>query len=101
MGDVPYMTPVGTFIINGAERVVISQIVRSAGVYYANEIDKKSGQVKYTGQVIPTRGAWIEYETGSRDVWYGKLDRSKKIPITTLLRAFGLSSNEQIYRFIW
>ena len=96
MGDVPYMTPVGTFIINGAERVVISQIVRSAGVYYANEIDKKSGQVKYTGQVIPTRGAWIEYETGSRDVWYGKLDRSKKIPITTLLRAFGLSSNEQI-----
>ena len=70
MGDVPYMTPVGTFIINGAERVVISQIVRSAGVYYANEIDKKSGQVKYTGQVIPTRGAWIEYETGSRDVWY-------------------------------
>ena len=96
MGDVPYMTPVGTFIINGAERVVISQIVRSAGGYYANEIDKKSGQVKYTGQVIPTRGAWIEYETGSRDVWYGKLDRSKKIPITTLLRAFGLSSNEQI-----
>lgn len=96
MGEVPYMTPVGTFIINGAERVVISQIVRSAGVYYANEIDKKSGQVKYTGQVIPTRGAWIEYETGSRDVWYGKLDRSKKIPITTLLRAFGLSSNKQI-----
>lgn len=96
MGDVPYMTPVGTFIINGAERVVISQIVRSAGVYYANEIDKKSGQIRYTGQVIPTRGAWIEYETGSKDVWYGKLDRSKKIPITTLLRAFGLSSNEQI-----
>lgn len=96
MGEVPYMTPVGTFIINGAERVVISQIVRSAGVYYANEIDKKSGQIKYTGQVIPTRGAWIEYETGSRDVWYGKLDRSKKIPITTLLRAFGLSSNKQI-----
>ncbi len=95
-GDIPYMTPVGTFIINGAERVVISQIVRSAGVYYANEIDKKSGDIRYTGQVIPTRGAWIEYETGSRDVWYGKLDRSKKIPITTLLRAFGLSSNEQI-----
>ena len=96
MGDVPYMTPVGTFVINGAERVVISQIVRSAGVYYANEIDKKSGQIRYTGQVIPTRGAWIEYETGSKDIWYGKLDRSKKIPITTLLRAFGLSSNDEI-----
>lgn len=96
LGDVPYMTPVGTFVINGAERVVISQIVRSAGVYFANEIDKKSGQVRYTGQVIPTRGAWIEYETGSKDIWYGKLDRSKKIPITTLLRAFGLSSNEEI-----
>ena len=96
MGDVPYMTPVGTFVINGAERVVISQIVRSAGVYYANEIDKKSGQIRFTGQVIPTRGAWIEYETGSKDVWYGKLDRSKKIPITTLLRAFGLSTNDDI-----
>ena len=96
MGDIPYMTPVGTFVINGAERVVISQIVRSAGVYYKKEIDKKSGQIRYTGQVIPTRGAWIEYETGSKDVWYGKLDRSKKIPITTLLRLFGLSTNEQI-----
>ena len=96
MGDIPYMTPVGTFVINGAERVVISQIVRSAGVYYKKEIDKKSGQIRFTGQVIPTRGAWIEYETGSKDIWYGKLDRSKKIPITTLLRLFGLSTNEQI-----
>ncbi len=96
MGDIPYMTPVGTFVINGAERVVISQIVRSSGVYFSKEVDKKTGQVKYAGQVIPTRGAWLEYEMGSKDVWYGKLDRSKKIPITTLIRAFGLSKNQQI-----
>lgn len=96
MGDIPYMTPVGTFIINGAERVIISQIVRSSGVYYAKEIDKKTGDVRYSGTVIPTRGAWIEYEAGSKDVWYGKLDRSKKIPLTTLLRAYGLSTNESI-----
>ena len=96
MGDIPYMTPVGTFIINGAERVIISQIVRSSGVYYAKEIDKKTGDTKYTGTVIPTRGAWIEYEMGSKNVWYGKLDRSKKIPLTTVLRSYGLSSNQQI-----
>lgn len=96
MGDIPYMTPVGTFIINGAERVIISQIVRSSGVYYAKEIDKKTGDTKYTGTVIPTRGAWLEYEMGSKNVWYGKLDRSKKIPLTTVLRSYGLSSNKQI-----
>ncbi|MDE7214166.1 MAG: DNA-directed RNA polymerase subunit beta, partial [Anaeroplasmataceae bacterium] len=96
MGDIPYMTPVGTFIINGAERVIISQIVRSSGVYYAKEIDKKTGDTKYTGTVIPTRGAWIEYEMGSKNVWYGKLDRSKKIPLTTVLRSYGLSTNKQI-----
>ena len=96
MGDIPYMTPVGTFVINGAERVIISQIVRSSGVYYAKEIDKKTGDIKYTGTVIPTRGAWIEYEMGSKNVLYGKLDRSKKIPLTTVLRSYGLSTNEQI-----
>lgn len=96
MGDIPYMTPVGTFIINGAERVITSQIVRSSGVYYAKEIDKKTGDTKYTGTVIPTRGAWIEYEMGSKNVWYGKLDRSKKIPLTTVLRSYGLSTNQQI-----
>ena len=96
MGDIPYMTPVGTFVINGAERVIISQIVRSSGVYYAKEIDKKTGDIKYTGTVIPTRGAWIEYEMGSKNVLYGKLDRSKKIPLTTILRSYGLSTNEQI-----
>ena len=95
-GDMPYMTPVGTFIINGAERVVISQIVRSAGVYFDHQIDKKSGLDKFSGQVIPTRGGWIEYEMGSKDIWYGKLDRSKKIPVTALLRAFGLGSDESI-----
>ncbi len=96
MGDFPYMTPVGTFIINGAERVIISQIIRSSGVYFDREIDKKTGDIKFSGTVIPTRGAWIEYEAGSRDVWYGKLDRSKKIPLTTVLRAYGLSTNESI-----
>ena len=96
MGDIPYMTPVGTFVINGAERVIISQIVRSSGVYYAKEIDKKTGDIRFSGTVIPTRGAWIEYEAGSKDVWYGKLDRSKKIPLTTVLRSYGLSTNEQI-----
>ena len=97
MGDVPYMTPVGTFVINGAERVVISQIVRSSGVYYTKEIDKKTGETKFGGTVMPTRGSWIEYETSSRgDVWYGKLNRSKKIPLTEVLRAFGLSSNKDI-----
>lgn len=96
MGDIPYMTPVGTFVINGAERVIISQIVRSSGAYYSKEVDKKTGAVKYAGQIIPTRGAWINYEMGSRDVWYGELDRSKKIPLTTILRAFGLDTNEKI-----
>ncbi len=96
MGDIQYMTPVGTFIINGAERVIISQIIRSAGAYYGKEIDKKTGQIKYSGQIIPTRGAWIEYEMGSKDVWYGKLDRSKKIPLTTIMRALGLSKDKNI-----
>ncbi len=95
-GDMPYMTPVGTFIINGAERVVISQIVRSAGIYYNHDIDKKSGNDRYAGQVIPTRGGWIEFEKGSKEICYAKLDRSKKFPVTTLLRAFGLGTNEAI-----
>ncbi len=96
MGDIPYMTPVGTFVINGAERVIISQIIRSSGVYFAREVDKKTGDIKFSGTVIPTRGAWLEYEEGSKGIWYGKLDRSKKIPLTTVLRAYGLSSDQQI-----
>jgi len=96
MGDFYYMTPSGTFIVNGAERVIISQIVRSSGVYYTKEIDKKTGLAKFFGQVIPTRGAWIEYEAGSKDIWYAKLDRSKKIPVTTFIRAFGLANDKDI-----
>ncbi|MGI6768978.1 MAG: DNA-directed RNA polymerase subunit beta [Bacilli bacterium] len=96
LGDYPMMTPWGTFIINGAERVIVSQIIRSAGVFYSSEIDKKSGQILYSGQIIPTRGAWIEFEMGTRDIWYAKIDRSKKIPLTTFLRALGLNSNREI-----
>jgi len=97
LGDYPMMTPWGTFIINGSERVIVSQIIRSAGVFYDDTArDKKSGQILYSGQIIPTRGAWIEFEMGTRDIWYAKLDRSKKIPLTTFLRAIGLNSNREI-----
>ena len=72
------MTPVGTYIVNGAERVVVSQIVRSSGIYFTTEIDKGTNLPKYASQVIPTRGAWLEYELGARNIFYGKLDRSKK-----------------------
>ena len=96
LGDFPVMTPWGTFVINGAERVIVTQIIRSAGVFFSREVDKKSGRSLFAGQVIPTRGVWIEYEMGSRDIWYAKLDRSKKIPLTTFLRAVGLNSNKEI-----
>jgi DNA-directed RNA polymerase subunit beta len=97
MGDIPMMTPVGSFIINGSERVIVSQIVRSAGVFFSEEVDKKTLQRKYLGQVIPTRGAWLEYEIGSKDLLYAKIDRSKKIPISVMIRALGFSKTEQIY----
>ncbi|HOE07145.1 MAG TPA: DNA-directed RNA polymerase subunit beta [Bacilli bacterium] len=96
LGEFPIMTPWGTFIITGAERVVVTQIIRSAGAFYSKSIDKKTAQVQYYGQIIPTRGAWIEFEMGSRNIWYAKLDRSKKIPLTTFLRAMGLNSNKNI-----
>jgi DNA-directed RNA polymerase subunit beta len=96
MGDFPIMSPTGSFVINGSERVIVSQIVRSAGVFFSENIDKKTLRSRYLGQVIPTRGAWLEYEMGSKDVLFVKLDRSKKIPLTTLLRALGFTSNEQI-----
>jgi DNA-directed RNA polymerase subunit beta len=96
MGDFPMMTPTGSFVVNGSERVIVSQIVRSAGVFFSENIDKKTLKSKYLGQVIPTRGAWLEYEMGSKNILYVKLDRSKKIPLTTLLRAIGFSSSEQI-----
>ncbi len=96
MGDFPVMTTTGSFIVNGSERVIVSQIVRSAGVFFSENIDKKTLRSKYLGQVIPTRGAWLEYEIGSKDVLFVKLDRSKKIALTTLLRALGFSSAQQI-----
>ena len=96
MGDIPVMSPVGTFIINGSERVIVSQIVRSSGVFFSEEVDKKTGRRKYLGQVIPTRGAWLEYEIGKQDTLFAKIDRSKKIPLTTLIKALGFSSRKQI-----
>ena len=95
LGDMPLMTESGTFIINGAERVVVSQLVRSPSVYFSKEIDK-NGKPVFASKVIPTRGTWLEYETDAKDVVYVRIDRTRKVPITTLLRAFGLSSDEQI-----
>ncbi len=95
LGDMPLMTDSGTFIINGAERVIVSQLVRSPSVYYSKELDK-NGKPVYAAKVIPTRGTWLEYETDAKDVIYVRIDRTRKVPITTLLRAFGLSSDEEI-----
>ena len=96
LGDMPIMTDSGTFIINGAERVIVSQLVRSPSVYFNREIDK-NGRSVITSQIIPTRGTWLEFETDARDVVYVRIDRTRKVPLTTLLRAFGLSSDEDIY----
>ncbi|MEG1313582.1 MAG: DNA-directed RNA polymerase subunit beta, partial [Bacilli bacterium] len=95
LGDMPIMTESGTFIINGAERVIVSQLVRSPSAYYGKEIDK-NGRIVVTSQVIPTRGTWLEYELDARNVVYVRIDRTRKVPITTLLRAVGLSSDEDI-----
>ena len=95
LGDFPLMTESGTFIINGAERVVVSQLVRSPGCYYASDYDK-TGKKIYTSTVMPIRGAWIEYETDSNDVFYARVDRTRKIPVTTLLRAIGILTDEQM-----
>ena len=96
LGDMPVMTESGTFIINGAERVIVSQLVRSPSVYFGNEVDK-NGRVSITSQIIPTRGTWLEYEADARDVLYVRIDRTRKVPLTTLLRAVGLSNDEDIY----
>ncbi len=96
LGDFPLMTDSGTFVINGAERVVVSQLVRSPGCYYAQDFDPKTGRKIYTSTVMPIRGAWIEYETDGNDVFYARVDRTRKIPVTTLLRAIGLVTDEQI-----
>ena len=96
MGDMPIMTDSGTFVINGAERVIVSQLVRSPSVYFNHEIDK-NGRELITSQIIPTRGTWLEFETDARDILYVRIDRTRKETLTTLLRAFGLSSDDDIY----
>ena len=98
MGDFPLMTDTGTFIINGAERVIVSQLVRSPGVYYSESMDT-SGKKLYGTTVIPNRGAWIEFETDANDVIYARVDRTRKLPASILLRAFGLSTNAEIAAF--
>ena len=95
MGDLPLMTETGTFVINGAERVIVSQLVRSPGIYYAIGHDKV-GKELYSCTVIPNRGAWLEYETDSNDVFYVRVDRTRKVPISVLIRALGVGTNQQI-----
>ena len=95
MGDLPLMTATGTFVINGAERVIVSQLVRSPGIYYGITHDK-IGKELYSCTVIPNRGAWLEYETDSNDVFYVRVDRTRKVPVTVLIRALGLGTNAEI-----
>ncbi len=99
MGDFPLMTETGTFIINGAERVIVSQLVRSPSVYYNAKVDK-NGRRGYSATVIPNRGAWLEYETDAKDVVYVRIDRTRKLPITVLLRALGFGSDQEIIDLI-
>ena len=96
LGDMPVMTDSGSFIVNGAERVIVSQLVRSPSVYFGKEVDKKNGKVTIGSQIIPSRGTWLEYETDARDIIYVRIDRTRKVPVTTLLRAVGLSSDNDI-----
>ena len=96
LGDMPVMTDSGAFIVNGAERVIVSQLVRSPSVYFGKEVDKKNGRVTVGAQIIPTRGTWLEFETDARDIIYVRIDRTRKVPVTTLLRAIGLSSDSDI-----
>ena len=95
MGDLPLMTETGTFVINGAERVIVSQLVRSPGIYYAIDHDK-IGKRLFSCTVIPNRGAWLEYETDSNDIFYVRVDRTRKVPITVLIRALGVGTNDEI-----
>ena len=95
MGDLPLMTETGTFVINGAERVIVSQLVRSPGIYYAIAHDKL-GKKLFSSTVIPNRGAWLEYETDSNDIFYVRVDRTRKVPITVLIRALGFGTNAEI-----
>ena len=95
MGDFPMMTNGGTFVINGAERVIVSQIVRSPGMYYGHEVDK-ADQHTYTAQIIPYRGAWLEYETDNQDAFFVRIDKNRKLPITCLIRALGVTTDAEI-----
>jgi len=94
-GDFPLMTDMGTFIINGAERVIVSQLVRSPGVYFHGKVDK-NGKQGFGSTVIPNRGAWLEYETDAKDLSYVRIDRTRKIPLSVLVRALGFGSDDQI-----
>ncbi len=96
MGDFPLMTESGTFVINGAERAIVSQLVRSPGVYFAEKVDEKTGKRLFSSTIIPNRGAWLEYETAVSDVLYVRIDKNRKLPLTTFIRALGLATNDQI-----
>ena len=96
LGDFPLMTDSGNFVINGAERVVVSQLVRSPGCYYGEEFDTKTGKRTYNSTVMPLRGAWLEYETDGNDIFWVRVDRTRKVPVTTLLRAIGIATDSQI-----
>ena len=96
MGDFPLMTESGTFVINGAERAIVSQLVRSPGVYFAKKVDEKTGKKLFSSTIIPNRGAWIEYETSVNDVLHVRIDKNRKLPVTTFVRALGIGTNEQI-----
>ncbi|MCQ2440840.1 MAG: DNA-directed RNA polymerase subunit beta [Clostridia bacterium] len=96
MGDFPLMTASGTFVINGAERAIVSQLVRSPGVYFAEKTDEKTGKKLFASTIIPNRGAWLEYETSVNDILYVRIDKNRKLPITTFVRALGVGTNEQI-----
>ena len=95
MGDLPLMTDTGSFVINGAERVIVSQLVRSPGIYYTIAHDKV-GKKLFSSQVIPNRGAWLEYDTDSNDIFFVRVDRTRKVPVTVLIRALGWGTNQEI-----
>ena len=96
LGDFPIMTESGTFVINGAERAIVSQLVRSPGAYYAEKIDEKTGKRLYSSTIIPNRGAWLEYETSVNDALYVRIDKNRKLPLTTFIRSLGVGTNDQI-----
>ena len=96
MGDFPLMTESGTFVINGAERAIVSQLVRSPGVYFAEKMDEKTGKKLFSSTIIPNRGAWLEYETSANEALYVRIDKNRKLPITTFVRALGLATNNEI-----